>query len=109
MTTEQFGQVLQGKAITGLLIAGGLGILVMIGRIFFEKAVFAAVRFIKYGPKKAAKALSAAEENAVLDAKPSCPTCGGEMMKRTAKKGPNEGSRFWGCRSFPSCRGARKL
>ena len=109
MTTEQFSQVLQGKAITGILIAGGAAIIVMIGKIFLEKAIFAAVRFIKHGPKKAGKTLSAGEEIAVLDAKPTCPTCGGEMMKRTAKKGRNEGSRFWGCRSFPSCRGARAL
>ena len=34
-----------------------------------------------------------------------CPLCGSEMVKRTAKKGANAGSEFWGCSKFPKCRG----
>ena len=34
-----------------------------------------------------------------------CPLCGSEMVKRTAKKGANVGSEFWGCSKFPKCRG----
>ena len=33
-----------------------------------------------------------------------CPQCGAKLIKRTAKKGKNEGSQFWGCRNFPKCR-----
>jgi restriction system protein len=33
-----------------------------------------------------------------------CPKCGGEMVMRTAKKGPNPGQKFWGCSNFPRCR-----
>ena len=29
------------------------------------------------------------------------------MILKPAKKGPNAGSEFWGCRSFPTCRGSR--
>lgn len=36
---------------------------------------------------------------------PSCPVCGSEMVKRTAKKGANAGSPFWGCTTYPKCRG----
>jgi len=36
---------------------------------------------------------------------PACPKCGGAMVIRTAQKGPNAGSRFWGCSSYPRCRG----
>jgi len=39
--------------------------------------------------------------------KPDCPQCGSEMVERTAKKGPNVGSKFWGCPNFPKCRGTR--
>lgn len=36
---------------------------------------------------------------------PACPRCGGAMVLRTAQKGPNAGSRFWGCSGYPRCRG----
>ena len=40
---------------------------------------------------------------------PSCPQCGSEMVKRTARKGGNAGGEFWGCSKFPACRGVRQL
>lgn len=33
-----------------------------------------------------------------------CPKCGGEMVMRTAQRGPNPGQKFWGCSNFPRCR-----
>ena len=36
---------------------------------------------------------------------PSCPKCGAPMIKRSATKGNNAGSQFWGCANFPKCRG----
>lgn len=38
----------------------------------------------------------------------ACPKCGSEMVLRTAKKGANAGSTFWGCTRFPKCRGTRQ-
>lgn len=38
---------------------------------------------------------------------PHCPQCGDTMIKRVAKKGVNAGNVFWGCTSFPRCRGIR--
>lgn len=35
----------------------------------------------------------------------SCPKCGSEMIRRTAKHGSNAGKAFWGCSNFPQCRG----
>lgn len=43
----------------------------------------------------------ASEENI----NPVCPTCGGLMVLRSAKKGARAGSKFWGCYKFPQCRG----
>jgi len=43
-------------------------------------------------------------ENPAIDP-PSCPNCGLEMVMRTAKKGAHAGRQFWGCSSFPKCRG----
>lgn len=39
------------------------------------------------------------------DASPACPKCGGVMIKRLAKQGGNAGRSFWGCESYPRCRG----
>ncbi len=36
-----------------------------------------------------------------------CPHCGSELVLRKAKRGPNRGSRFYGCSSFPRCRFTR--
>ncbi len=36
---------------------------------------------------------------------PLCPQCGGLMALRTAKAGTTPGSQFWGCTSYPECKG----
>jgi restriction system protein len=41
------------------------------------------------------------------DAAPACPVCNAAMVRRTAKKGANAGSQFWGCSQYPACRGTR--
>lgn len=38
---------------------------------------------------------------------PTCPKCGGVMVRRVARKGSNAGNEFWGCSKFPACRGVR--
>lgn len=38
---------------------------------------------------------------------PACPTCGKDMVVRTARKGAFVGSRFWGCVGYPECKGTR--
>lgn len=35
----------------------------------------------------------------------TCPKCGAAMVLRKARKGANAGKQFWGCSTFPSCRG----
>lgn len=37
----------------------------------------------------------------------SCPVCHSAMVLRTARKGVNAGSEFWGCSDYPRCRGTR--
>lgn len=38
---------------------------------------------------------------------PLCPKCGASMVLRTAKKGNMAGSQFWGCSTYPKCRGTK--
>ena len=40
---------------------------------------------------------------------PACPKCGSAMVKRTARKGQNAGGEFWGCPTYPACRGIRPI
>ncbi|WP_238378889.1 restriction endonuclease [Geobacter metallireducens] len=36
---------------------------------------------------------------------PNCPKCGAEMKKRVARQGSNAGREFWGCSTYPKCKG----
>jgi restriction system protein len=40
---------------------------------------------------------------------PLCPVCGRAMVGRTAKRGANSGSQFWGCSQYPRCKGTRVI
>ena len=40
---------------------------------------------------------------------PLCPRCGAAMLVKTARKGPNPGSQFWGCSRYPDCRGTKSI
>jgi len=42
-------------------------------------------------------------------ATPACPVCRTLMEVKTAKRGGNAGSQFWGCPNFPACRGTRPI
>lgn len=41
----------------------------------------------------------------VQESSPRCPKCGSDMVLRTAKRGDNQGGKFWGCSKYPECRG----
>ena len=40
---------------------------------------------------------------------PVCPECGGEMVRRIARRGHNIGGSFYGCINFPACRHTRPV
>jgi restriction system protein len=42
-------------------------------------------------------------------APPACPICAAPMVQRKARRGPEAGSRFWGCSRFPGCKGVREI
>jgi len=43
------------------------------------------------------------------DAAQSCPSCGQPMVLRTSKRGTNAGNQFWGCSTYPACKGTRNV
>lgn len=38
-----------------------------------------------------------------------CPKCGSPMVIRESKRGQNKGNKFWGCTSFPKCKGVENV
>ena len=46
---------------------------------------------------------------AMQSSTPSCPSCGSAMTKRKAKRGANIGGEFWGCATYPACKGTRAI
>jgi restriction system protein len=45
----------------------------------------------------------------ILRSAMACPACGAAMKLRTAKRGANAGSEFWGCTTYPACKGTRSV
>ena len=39
----------------------------------------------------------------------TCPSCGGRMVRRQARRGRNAGGYFYGCAAYPRCRGTRSI
>lgn len=52
---------------------------------------------------------SPAQAEAAPAVPPTCPLCSKPMVRRTAKRGANAGSEFWGCTGYPACRGTRPI
>jgi hypothetical protein len=56
------------------------------------------------------EAHSKPEIRAILeDTTKYCPKCGAPMVLRTAERGPNPGSQFWGCSTYPRCFGKIRI
>lgn len=71
-----------------------------------NKVFLTPFEIIEPEPKvKATMTLEATDDAVNIDQVPTCPRCNGEMIKRVAKKGLNQGQTFFGCSQFPKCRG----
>ncbi len=103
------------RELLGAMTAGGAdyGVLVTTGE-FTASA-------LQFGSKHAIRLIAGAELESLLrdntavgadsllsrESPALCPVCQSTMVLRTAKKGPNTGTQFWGCSRFPACRGTR--
>jgi len=47
----------------------------------------------------------AAARREFRDQAPACPLCGKPMRQRTARQGQHAGQSFWGCTTYPECKG----
>lgn len=70
----------------------------------------AIIKKVQQQPQAAAATAQSAPQSATAEtAAPICPKCGSAMAKRTAKQGANTGKSFWGCTTFPQCRGTIQI
>jgi hypothetical protein len=58
---------------------------------------------------RASDELEARKRYGSPEAAPACPKCRGKMKLRTAGRGKNKGSRFWGCTNYPRCKGTKNV
>lgn len=86
------------------VFAEGRNIVLIDGPILFD--------MIRYAKPAATSNSGASASSASFDTTqpipPLCPACGSAMVRRTAKRGLNAGSVFWGCSTYPACKGTRK-
>ena len=66
--------------------------------------LLALVQSVQYRPDDAP---AEAGEKTELPNAPACPECGKTMVLRTARRGTNSGNQFWGCSTYPVCKGIR--
>lgn len=59
----------------------------------------------KYKSMQAQQPTSPGNGDPATNNAPLCPRCGAPMILRTAKKGANAGKQFYGCSTYPKCRG----
>jgi restriction system protein len=69
-------------------------------------------RGVDGAPRAATAPLAQAEEGVRQNAtplNPVCPKCSQQMKRRQATKGARAGQDFWGCVTYPQCRGTRAV
>ena len=76
------------------------------GKVFFGCSQFPKCRgVVELEDKSSVESVDVEIEKTLDVVEPLCPKCNGSMIKRISKNGKNAGSEFWGCKSFPKCRG----
>ena len=92
----------------GLFAAAGLPLIRVPTQRAYEpaqvRALLSPVLRLDGAPVVPAVSDPAAPPPAAGDAPPACPKCGVPMALRTAQRGDNRGSSFWGCVNYPRCR-----
>jgi hypothetical protein len=63
----------------------------------------------KFAAYVSGKQVQVEEPMQAPESSPRCPKCGSEMVLRTAKRGDNQGGKFWGCSKYPGCWGILNL
>lgn len=85
-----------------IAFAEGRNVVLIDGSILFDM-----IKNAKSVMASNSRTMPAADFDSTQPIPPRCPTCGRAMVKRAAKRGLNAGSVFWGCVTYPACKGTR--
>lgn len=108
---ELYGVMTAERAVGGFVVASG--------NFTDDARAFAEGRSIRLVPAKELRRMigqsglehsekpSVKRDSVDTDTAPACPRCGQAMIQRVAKTGSKAGEKFWGCSTFPACRGVR--
>lgn len=103
---DQFMHALMWKAVPTIFLAGIAGLLLRESSQWLERKAAGVGRARR--AKRDIRASADTQKVSVSAAvSPHCPSCNGAMVKRTARRGANAGSEFWGCQNYPKCHGTR--
>jgi restriction system protein len=86
--------------------ADGLNVKLIDGKKLFGLIQHAKASLTE-GPRTAATATPKTVPPVPQEPAVACPSCGSAMVRRTAKKGSHAGAQFWGCSTYPACKGTR--
>jgi ssDNA-binding Zn-finger/Zn-ribbon topoisomerase 1 len=76
------------------------------GKVFYGCSQFPKCRGVmELDGKSSINGAVKADKSPIVETQPLCPKCNNTMVKRVSKNGKNAGREFWGCESFPKCRG----
>ena len=104
---DQFTQALFGNAESVIIVCAILTVVVGIPLYCLRlKAERGLIRVIRSSRNKRQTEKSAVNTNS-SETVPHCSVCNALMVKRLARRGSRSGSTFWGCSTYPKCRGTR--
>ena len=97
------------KAVPTILVCGIIGMILGDFRKRAEKWLERGIRRLVHGrDRQSPRAHPCPSPTLKADA-PHCPTCNASMVARYSKRGAQAGKRFWGCSTYPACRGTRPI
>jgi topoisomerase-like DNA binding C4 zinc finger protein len=102
---DQFIHALQTKVVLTLILCAVGGFLLAVALKWFENWLVRTIRSAR-ARKESKNSQPQPTDGASL---PHCPICNSLMVKRTARRGANAGSSFWGCVNYPKCNGTRVI
>ena len=104
---DQFMNALIWKAVPPIILCSIAALLLRELLQWIERRSIRSVR--SWRAKRDAPPSAISSKVNASAAAPRCPSCNGLMVKRTARRGANVGSDFWGCFGYPRCRGTRAI
>jgi hypothetical protein len=99
---DQLFHILQWKIFWTILLCSIGGALLTFGIKWLENWLVRTIRSARARRDRSPQTAAGATP-------PHCPICNSLMVKRTARRGANAGSEFWGCPNYPKCHGTRAI